>query len=291
MILGGILIKVKLLKAEDSKVLSKIILYIVMPCTIINAFQIQYTEIIRNGLILAFFTAILIHIILLILAKIIGDIFKLDAIEKASIIYSNAGNLIIPIIISILGKDWVIYTSAFISVQLILLWTHGRVTLCGKKGIEIKDIILNINIISILLGCILFFSRVQIPNILIETIDSVSLMIGPLSMLVMGMLFSNMRLKQILSFKRIYLVTFFKMILFPIIMLVILKYSGLSGLVSNGNKILLISLLATISPSASSITQMAQVYDENAEYASTINIVTTIICIITMPILVLLYQM
>lgn len=54
--------------------------------------------------------------------------------------------------------------------------------------------------------------------------------------------------------------------------------------------ILLISLLATITPSASAITQMAQIYGKNGEYASAINVVTTIVCIITMPIMVWLYQ-
>ncbi|QJC88181.1 Malate permease [Bacillus subtilis] len=33
-----------------------------MPCLIINAFQIKYTDSIRNGLILAFAAAILIHL-------------------------------------------------------------------------------------------------------------------------------------------------------------------------------------------------------------------------------------
>ncbi|HCL4448472.1 TPA: AEC family transporter, partial [Clostridium botulinum] len=51
-----------------------------------------------------------------------------------------------------------------------------------------------------------------------------------------------------------------------------------------------ISLLATITPSASTVAQMAQIYGENAEYASIINVGTTIVCIVTMPIIVWLYQ-
>ena len=291
MLMGFIVVKAKLIKAEESKSLSIVSLYVIMPCVIINAFQIQYSESVKNGLILAFIAAILIHIVLLILVKVLEKIFHLDVVEKVSVIYSNSGNLIIPIVTSVLGKEWVIYSSAFLSVQLIVLWTHGRMVLCGDKKIDIKKILLNVNIISILLGILFFITRIQLPNIINETMGSVSVMIGPISMIVAGMLIGNMNLKQVFSYKRIYLINFLRMILCPVVILLILKYSGLSNFSSDGKMILLISLLATITPSASAITQMSQIYGKNAEYASAINVVTTIVCIITMPIMVWIYQM
>ena len=54
---------------------------------------------------------------------------------------------------------------------------------------------------------------------------------------------------------------------------------------------LLVSLLATCTPSASTITQMAQIYGKDADYASAINVVTTLLCIFTMPLMVALYQL
>ncbi|MDS1003260.1 hypothetical protein P9J83_07075 [Clostridium sporogenes] len=53
---------------------------------------------------------------------------------------------------------------------------------------------------------------------------------------------------------------------------------------------MLISLLATITHYASTVIQMSQIYGKNAEYASIINVTTTIIWIVTMPIMVWLYQ-
>ena len=61
--------------------------------------------------------------------------------------------------------------------------------------------------------------------------------------------------------------------------------------VPNGEMILLITLLATSSPSGTTITQMAQVYGGDTEYACSINVVTTLLCIVTMPIMVALYQL
>lgn len=290
MAMGFILVKTRLMKAEESKSLSMVVIYLIMPCVIINAFQVKFTESIRNGLILAFVAAVLIHVVLIILTKVLERIFHLDAVEKASIMYSNAGNIIIPIVTSVLGKEWVIYSSAFLSVQIILLWTHGRMVLCEEGKIDLKKILLNINMITIFFGILLFITGIQLPDIITETMESVSVMIGPTSMVVTGMLIGNMSLKQGFAYKKIYLITFLKMIVCPIIILVLLKYGGMANILPNGKMILLISLLATITPSASTVTQMAQIYEKNAEYASIINVGTTIVCIVTMPIMVWLYQ-
>lgn len=290
MLMGFVLVRVRLLKAEDSKVLSIIVLYLVMPSVIVNAFQVDFTESIQNGLLLALTVAAIINFALLFLIKIMGKILGLDSVEKASIIYSNAGNLVIPIVISILGKEWIIYSSAFISVQLILLWTHGRMLLCGERKFNIKKIISNVNMIAMLIGFILLATGLKLPDVISGTMESISTMIGPLSMIVTGMLLANLKVSKVLSYKRIYFVTFLKMILCPLLILVFLKFSGFGDLHPEGKTILLISLLATITPTASSITQMAQIYGKDAEYASVINVTTTIVSIITMPVMVLLYQ-
>ena len=77
----------------------------------------------------------------------------------------------------------------------------------------------------------------------------------------------------------------------PLAAVALLKLSGLAHLVPDGQTILLVSLLATCTPSASTITQMAQIYGKDADYASAINVVTTLLCIFTMPLMVALYQL
>ena len=39
--MGYVIVKARLLKGEDSKVISKIVLYLIIPCVIINAFQVD----------------------------------------------------------------------------------------------------------------------------------------------------------------------------------------------------------------------------------------------------------
>ena len=52
--MGYVIVKARLLKGEDSKVISKIVLYLIIPCVIINAFQVDYTSEKVQGLLLAF---------------------------------------------------------------------------------------------------------------------------------------------------------------------------------------------------------------------------------------------
>ena len=86
-------------------------------------------------------------------------------------------------------------------------------------------------------------------------------------------------------------VAFLRLIAAPLIVLCILKFSGLASLVPDGESILLISLLAASAPAASNVTQIAQVYGHEGDYASAINAITTLLCIGTMPLMVFLYQL
>ena len=102
--MGFIIVKAKLLKAEDSKILSVIVLYLIIPCVIINAFQVDYTPQTVKGLLIALAGSVMTQVILLIVVSILGRVFHLNEVEVASIYYSNSGNLIVPIVTFILGK-------------------------------------------------------------------------------------------------------------------------------------------------------------------------------------------
>lgn len=288
--MGFLLVKMKMLKSEDSKILSTVVLYIIIPCVIVDAFQVEYTQEKMQGLLLAFLGAIVTHILWFIMMPFFKRYFHLDEVEMASVLYSNAGNLIIPIVSSVLGKEWILYTSAFMSVQLVLIWSHGKRMLCREKGFDFKKIFCNINMMSVAVGAVLFFTRIQLPDMIGETIGAVGSMIGPLSMIVTGMLMAGVSFKKVFSQKRIYLVTALRLVIFPLVVLFVLKYSGMIGLAADGQTILLVTLLATMTPSASSVTQMAQIYGNDASYCSAINVMSTLLCIITMPLLVTLYM-
>lgn len=102
-LMGYIIVKTKLLKGEDSKVLSKIILYLIIPAVIINAFQVDYSPNVTKGLITACIASIILQFLLLFVTYIMQKMFHLDSVEFTSAYYSNSGNLIVPLVTYILG--------------------------------------------------------------------------------------------------------------------------------------------------------------------------------------------
>ena len=289
--MGYLIVKTGLVRDDDSKVLSKIILCLIVPCVIINAFQVDYTTDTVKGLLIAFAASVMTQVILLVVISVAGRLLHLNEVEVASVYYSNSGNLIVPIVTFILGQEWVLYGCVFMSVQLVFLWTHCKKIISREASYDWKKIILNINMISIFIGVILFFTGIRLPEIIGNTLASVGTMIGPASMIVTGMLFAGMNLKQIFANKRVYFITFLRLIAVPLIALVLIKLSNLASFSADGNKIMLIVFLAIITPSASTVTQMCQVYGNDSRYASAINVMTTLLSIITMPVMVMLFQM
>lgn len=289
--MGYLIVKLGLIKDSDSKVLSKIILYLVIPCVIINAFQVDYTPDTVKGLQLAFVASILIQIILLIVVSVIGKIIHLDEVELTSVYYSNTGNLIVPIVTYILGNEWVLYGCVYMSVQLLFIWTHCKKMISREASYDWKKILLNINMISVFIGILLFFTKIRLPEIINNTCSSIGSMIGPASMLVTGMIFAGMDFKEIFANKRVYFITFLRLIAIPLFTLALIKLSHFSTFTTSGDKIMLIVFLAVITPSASTVTQMCQVYENDSQYASAINVVTTLCSIVTMPVMVMLLQM
>lgn len=289
--MGFVIVKARLLKSEDSRVLSVIVLYLIVPCVIINAFQVDYTKDTVQGLLIALAASVLTQIVLLIVISVFGKLIHLNEVEVASIYYSNSGNLIVPIVTFILGKEWVLYGCVFMSVQLVFIWTHCKKIISREPSYDWRKIVLNINMISIAIGIVLFLTRIHLPEDINSTLSAVGSMIGPASMIVTGMLFAGMNLKKIFTNKRVYFVSFLRLVIVPVIALILIKCSQLSTFSSNGNKLMLIVFLAIITPSASTVTQMCQVYGNDSQYASAINVVTTLFAIVSMPAMVILFQM
>ena len=289
--MGWLAVKSKAMKSEDSKGISRLSLFLVMPCVILSSFQVDYTDDVKNGLLLALFAAVVLHAFLLILGYALKKALKLDPIEMTSVIYPNAGNLVIPLVSAVLGKEWVIYTCAFSTVQRILLWSHGKAVLCGEKDFNLRRILLNVNLIAIFAGALMFFARIRFPALIGDAVDTVGGMIGPLAMLVVGMLIAEQDLKKLFVYRRVWLVALLRLIVVPLLVIPFLKFSGIARFAANGELVLLVTLLATTTPAATTLTQFAQVYDRDAQYACAINVLTTVLCIATIPIMVALYQM
>ena len=284
MALGFLLVKLKIVRSEDSKPVSNILVYIIVPAAMVYAFQIDYTPEIREGFLLSLWVGIAIQIGILVLVRLLKKPLHLTGVEMSSIMYSNAGNLVIPLITAAMGEEWVIYASTYMSFQMILIWTYGNILIEEKPKVQIKKILTNPNVIAIVIGVILFLTRIKLPPLISSTLSSFSACLGPVSMIMLGMLLAAVDYKKVFSNSRIYLIIALKMVILPALVLVILLHP-------EGKTLMLITLLATITPSATTVVQIAQLHDKTPEYASAINMATTVVALVTMPLMIFLYSL
>lgn len=288
--MGVIVVKAGVVKSEDSKVLSKLALYLLVPFAIINAFQLELTPDIQKGVIYACVMGTVMNIGQIGIAAAGKKLLNLNTVEQNSVVYSNTVNLIIPLVTAILGPEWVIYSSAVASVQLIFLWSHCVGSFAGWENMSVKKMLLNVNMLSVMGGVVLLVTGIRLPAVINEVSDSMANMLGPIAMLIVGMLLAETDLKEMLHRKRLFLVVFLRMIFCPALFLVLLKLSRPELLLVDGHGIALTVLLAASSPTATMVTQFSQLYGRDANYAGAINIATTLVCIVTMPLFVYLYE-
>ena len=291
MFMGYTVVKAGLMKSSESKSVYVIMVYLVIPCVILNAFQVEYTPDVQKGLLLACAAAVAVHILFLLLTAILKKPLHLDVIERATIIYSNAGILVIPLVQELLGQEYVIYSSAYIAVQLILIWTHCKNMLCEEDKLEWKKVLLNVNIISIIAGVVLFIFRIQLPSGAQDVLNMMNNMIGPLGMLLAGMVIAEVPLKTVFTRKRSYLSAALRLFIYPVFVLGLMKVIQTFASIQDSKQILLTVYLASITPACATVTSMAQLFDKDAAYSSSLYVLTTLLSIATMPVMVGLFEM
>ena len=165
MAVGFGVVRAGLFKTEDSRIISNMVVYICNPCVVVHSFQIELTDDKIKGLMIAIGLSVVVHMVLIIGSEILSFIFHFNSIEKASIIYTNAGYLVIPLVGAVLGEEWVFYTTAFILVQTVLMWTHGVKLIGQEKELNIRKILCNPNVIAMIIGIALFALEIRLPTV------------------------------------------------------------------------------------------------------------------------------
>ena len=82
-----------------------------------------------------------------------------------------------------------------------------------------------------------------------------------------------------------------RLLLYPVLGLFLMKAIQIVVNLENSSQILLTVYLACVTPDCASVTSMAQLYDKDAAYASSLYVLTTLLSIVTMPVMVYLYEM
>lgn len=284
-ICGAAVEKAGLVTAESSRSLSVVLIYIITPCVIIEAYESPSGGS-GAGLVLSCVAAVFCHVLYIALARLLKRPLGLSDIEQANIAYTNSGNLIIPLVAAVFGAKEIMYCSTFVAVQTFFVWTHGRSLVSGERKLSLRRVFLNINVIAVFIGLFLFITGIRLPDIVSSAMKSMGLAMGPVAMIQMGIILGGMNLRDIFLVRRAWFIAFIRLIAFPFAAALFYVLCGAASLVPDGREILTVSFLSAAAPCAVMITQFALVFHREYERSSAINIISTILCMATIPLMV-----
>ena len=288
---GWLIVKLGILKSEDSRCLSMILLYVITPSVFFNAFQIERTPEILSMMGFSAILAVSFNVILLLLARLAAVVFHMDVVEEASSAYPNSGNMAIPLVNAIFGPEWVVFVTLYNMIQNLFVWTHCRMFMSGERKFSLRKLLLNINILAIILGALLFFLGIQLPEVVHNALTNVGDTIGPVAMLIVGMLMADLKLEDLKGYRRIWKPVLFRMLALPLVLVLLTRILHVSAMNPQGETLVLTALIPAFAPAANVVAQFSQIYGRDAKYAGLINAVTMLVCIVTMPLLIAVYQM
>jgi len=292
MVLAGfVLAKKGLLTGEESRIITKALVYVIIPCSLIDAFGTEFDVGKLEGMGVTLLLTLMVYAIFFAGGRLMEKRGFTNG-EVCSVIYSNSGNLIIPIVTGVLGTEYVIYTCAFMLIQNLLTWTHAQMKMGGEAELTVKKVLTNPSILSILGGLALFVLRLRLPGPLDSAVGSLGACIGPLFMMVTGVLLAEADLKEAFSSKRTYFVIVTRLVLYPALILMLVLAAGRVWDHPMKNGVLMVVLLCTSGPPASILAQLAQMYGSGeARYISALTALCTVLSAVTMPVMCILYQM
>ncbi len=289
-VIGIVCVKKKVVTLEAGKSFSSFVLTVITPCLMIKSYMRPMEKTHLVGLALAFFLAILFHIMAIIISTLLikkrHDIRY--RIERMGAIYSNCGFMTIPLIVVSVGDIGVFYAVAFISVFNVMLWTNGIMLITGQKKMNIKRALLNLGVVGFLIGFVVYCTQIHIPAIIDQGITSLSQLNTPLAMITTGFFLAHINLKSIFTNLHIYYASAMRLIILPFSMLLIIRILGVSRWMSGAEEVIMASILACAAPAAASITLLPAKFGLEGEHGSKIIALSTLFSIVTLPVFNLL---
>ncbi len=290
MIPGFLMAKFGIAPQKFGKGISNLILYVTQPALIIYAYIREYDREVMLRALVVFVFAVAAHIIFTFIAFLLYKKMPIDTAKvlRFATIFTNAGYMGIPLICQILDDSAAIYASIYVIVFNIFVWTIGCFIFTGdKKYISLKKAILNPATISTIIGVLIFISPINtLPTITMDFLELFKDMVAPLSMILIGLQLADMKLKGAFRDVIMYKFLILRMLILPTIVWCVLKIVSLLGY--NDITVTTVILLCSATPAATATSMFAEIFDGNTPYAGKLVSITTIISLLTMPIISLL---
>lgn len=290
-LIGFLSRKRNILNSQANAVITQLMLYITLPALILYSLNTTFSK----DIFIDFTWLILMSIFILNISVFLGAWLRRKAklpsnqksVYESLIIFGNQGFIGFAISYILMKEQGIIYLTLFNICYLILIWTYGIYLFTkGNEKINWKLLFLNPGILSTFVGLVMLSLPYAWPVPLLDTFESVGKMTIPLSMLLIGSLLAEIQWPKIRKYSTnmyIWIAAICKLLLLPAFLFVFLFFQVPYPL-------LIIAVLTSAMPSASTTSAYAQKFGGDASFASFGVLLSTILCILTIPLLYSILQ-
>lgn len=287
LIVGAVAGKTGIITDNAPKKLSELLLYVTSPMLVLGSFFFEYSaEKMKNGLLVlllgsAFF---------LLTIFVSGIIYKkydskVKPILRFTAVFSNCGFMGLPMMKALFEDEGVFLGSFYVVAFNLFLWTFGLAMFSGLKGKEamwksLKKALLSPALISVYVGIIIFVLQIPVPDVIKKAVNYVGDMTLPLSMLIIGALISTAKISVVLKDIKVYYASAVRLIILPLLAYGIFSIIGIPKIV------MAVVVTAVAMPIAANTTIFAEMFDKDSIFASKAVALSTILSIITAPLIV-----
>lgn len=270
-----------------SKGLSALVVRVAQPMLIISSLiSLEYTsDNLKKGL-TALALSLGVHCVMGLMAHFGAKglkNFDERKIAEFAMMFTNCGFIGFPIIESLYGAEGLFCGAFYVVGFHLFTWTWGMAILSrGRDDIKltVKKIFVNFGTVPCLIGFILFLLPLKLPPFIPMTASYLANLATPVSILITGSLIATGSLREMFGKGKNYYVAALRLLLFPAVICVGLKLCGLSEF------FVIFGTVMAAMPSASVVTMFGELYGINPPYASRLVGLTSILCIVTLPLAV-----
>lgn len=291
---GYVCFRTKKISMEGCKTLSNILIFLSLPCVIINSFLVEYSTEKLMGLVYSAFAAAVVMLISLVVSRLF---FSKDAVLNFASTFSNPGFFGIPLILSILDSGAVFYIAAFIAFVNLLQWSYGVSLLTSKDDGTGKRSLKNLLpspkrlftapfMIAVIIGLFFFLTRIPMPELVYKSIQYIANLNTPIAMFTIGIYFAQTNPAAMFRKPKLYLLSAVRLLVIPMISMAVLWF-----LPAEFAEMKLALLIVSACPTGSNVAVYAQLYDSDYSYAVETVIISTLLSVVSIPLIVRIAEM
>jgi predicted permease len=290
MIPAFLLIKTKKAEPAHAKTLSAILLYISFPAMIINSFQSIEFKWNTLGYISLFFAvtmlllSVSIGIIYLILQKKSDDPkYRMLTIASA---LGNVGFLGTPLISGLYPNSPIVvcYSSIYTTSMTIIGFTIGVYALTtNKQFMSPFSALYNQGTISLAIGMILYLYEWHFPKLLGDAMSLLARLSTPICMQILGIRLATVNILDLFKRPFVYVTCVLKLFIFPLFAYALVYFFPFFDEEFKASIFILSG-----APCAAVILSLAELHNTEQELSANVVLVSTLLCVITLPILTII---